>query len=123
MKKGFTLVEMISVIILLAAISMIAVPAISISINKSKQKSYETQVEIIISAAKKWAIYNNNLLPTDDSIYKLPLSTLISEYYINNVQDGKLKNPKDTANPMNGCVYISYSETYNQNIYEYKDEC
>jgi prepilin-type N-terminal cleavage/methylation domain-containing protein len=122
MKKGFTLIELLAVLALLAILNMIIVPNVNSSIQSSRQKAYDSQVEIIIESAKKWAINNSDLLSTDDE-YLLSLSTLIDENYVSNTENGKLKNPKDSKNPMDGCVYISYSDTYNQYLYEYKDEC
>ena len=123
MKKGFTLVEVVAVIIILAVIGLIALPAINSSIEESRKKSYDSQVEIIIESSKRWSRYNNDLLPNDNSVYKLTLTELINGKYVSNIEDGKLKNPKDPKSYMNGCVYISFNETYNQYIYEYKDEC
>ena len=123
MKKGFTLVELVSVLVVLAVIALIALPAVATSIDESKQKAYNSQVDIILESARKWAVDNNDLLPIDNSVYQLTLSKLISEQYISNTEDGKLKNPLDSKTYMNGCVNISFSETYNQYIYEYKEEC
>lgn len=123
MKKGFTLVEILAVLVILAVVGMIVIPAINSSVNESRQKAYDAQIETIIEASKKWAVSNNKLLPTDSSVYKLSLSTLINEKYIDNVENGKLKNPKDSSKSMDGCVYIKYEETYNQYIYEYKEAC
>lgn len=122
MKKGFTLVELMAVLIVLAVISMIALPAIMSSLEESRQKSYDSQVERIIVAAKKWAIDNNDLLP-EEGTYKVSITTLISGQYIGNVENGKLKNPKSSGEFMDGCVNITYSEGYNQYIYNYQEEC
>ena len=54
MKKGFTLIELIMVITLLGILATIAVPVISGVINDSKEKAYEKQVSVIISAAKEY---------------------------------------------------------------------
>lgn len=123
MKKGYTLVEVISVIALLSIIGLIVIPIISKSISNSQEKAYESQVELIIEASHKWAIDNTNLLPVDNSIYKLSLSNLINGNYIQNTKNGKLKDPRDSSKTMNGCVYITYSDEYNQYIYEYNEVC
>jgi len=123
MKKGFTLIEVLAVLVILAVIGMIAVPAVTKIINESRQKSYDSHVELIIENAKRWATDNNHLLPDDDSVYKLPVKTLIDEKYLNNIKDGNLKNPLDSSKPMDGCVYINYNEDYNQYLYEYREDC
>lgn len=124
MKKGYTLVEVLAVIIILGIVGLIAIPAVYNSIETSKQKSYNSQVELIINEAKRWAVSNNELLPTtENDVYKLSIRTLISGGYINNAENGKLKDPRDASKTMDGCVYISYEELYNQYLYEYKEEC
>lgn len=123
MKKGYTLVEVLAVIIVLSVIGLIAIPAVRTSVETSKQKAYNSQIEIIKNEAKKWAATNNELLPVDNSVYKLSIRTLISDGYINNTENGKLKDPRDETKNIDGCVYISYEELYNQYLYEYKEEC
>lgn len=123
MKKGFTLVEIISVIVVLAVIAMIVSPAIFKAIQTSKDRSYSTQVNNILEAARSWAINNNNLLKDDGSNYEVSVATLIEQDYIKNSVDGKLKNPKEKDTYMNGCVRIYYSFTNSQYIYEYNDIC
>lgn len=123
MKKGFTLIEVLAVLVILAVIGMITVPAVTRIITESKQKSYDSQVELIIENAKRWATDNNYLLPDDDSVYKLPVKRLIDEEYLTNIKDGKLKNPLDSSKSMDGCVYINYNEEYNQYLYEYRENC
>ena len=53
--KGFTLVEMITVIALLAIIGMISIPVVEGVIKRSKDRVYNTQLEEIKSGAKKYA--------------------------------------------------------------------
>jgi len=123
MKKGFTLAEVIAIIVILGVISLIAVPAVNKAIIESRQKAYNSQVEIILEASKRWGVDNNEKLATNGNTYELQLGVLIAEQYITNIEDGKLKNPMARGTFMEGCVYIYYSENYNQYIYEYDDEC
>ena len=48
-KKGFTLVELLAVIVILAVILVIAVPRISDVIKNSKKASFESSAKTIIS--------------------------------------------------------------------------
>ena len=123
MKKGFTLIEIISVMVVLAIIAMIVSPAIFKAIQTSKEKSYNTQVNNIVEAAKSFMINNNNLLKDDGSVTEVSVATLIEKNYIKNSENGKLKNPKEKNTYMDGCVRIYYSFTNNQYIYEYNDTC
>jgi len=51
-KKGFTLVELLAVVVILLAISVIAVSSISSAIERNKVKQNESKIEIILSYAK-----------------------------------------------------------------------
>ena len=52
-KKGFTLVELLAVIVILAVILIIAMPKISDIIKNSKESSLETTAKLIASQAEK----------------------------------------------------------------------
>lgn len=68
-KKGFTLVELLAVIVILGVLLMIAVPAVQNVIKKTKNNATQKQAELFIDAAKKMAIIDE---PTNDKvIYKL----------------------------------------------------
>ena len=57
-KKGFTLVELLGVLVVLGLISVIIVPKVIDSITTSKEAAYQTQVETIENAAKNlMAVY------------------------------------------------------------------
>lgn len=51
-RKGFTLVELLAVIVILVGISLTAVMGISASLEKRESKECEDQIQIAISAAK-----------------------------------------------------------------------
>lgn len=121
MKNGFTLIEVITVLILLAIIGLIIVPTINDSISKSREKSYDENVAIIIEASKKWVVKNDTKITNNQ--YILPVRVLIEENYINNTKDGKLKNPKKPNEFMEGCVKIKYDVTYHQYIHTYEENC
>ena len=86
MKKGFTLAELIGVIVVLALISLITIPAISKILKQNKETLCETQKENILQAARAYASDNIFTLPDQDEI---TLEDLIVGGYI----DDKIENP------------------------------
>lgn len=68
-KKGFTLVELLAVIVILGVLLMIAVPAVQNVIKKAKNNATQKQAELFIDAAKKMAIIDE--ATNDKVIYKL----------------------------------------------------
>ena len=67
MKKGFTLVELIVVIVLLSLISIFTFPSINKVINERKEKLYNIQIENIKASAESY-INKNNLFSTNDKV-------------------------------------------------------
>ncbi|MBQ8681748.1 MAG: prepilin-type N-terminal cleavage/methylation domain-containing protein [Bacilli bacterium] len=72
-RKGFTLVELLAVLVILVAIMGIAIPTISSSLERTKNKQNEARYKVIESAAElyvtdhKNVIYNN--LGTNTTCY------------------------------------------------------
>ena len=58
MKKGFTLIEMLGVIVILAVIGMITVPIVTNTLNDSKNNLSADQEQLIINAAKAYVGQN-----------------------------------------------------------------
>ena len=116
MKKGFTLVELLGVIVILGVISLITFPIIDKSIKNGKEKSLEQVIHNIEKAAYEYSIKNELLYST---VYnKIELSTLISSGFLKE----NIINPV-TNEPMKGCVLYKWVEDYNQFEFKYDEEC
>lgn len=118
-KRGFTLVELLAVIVILIVIAGITIPVINTSLEKAAQSAYDKQISLIESAAKKWGAENDTKLPDigSTSIVTVDFSTLIEAGHLKNE---KILNPI-TEEELEGCVKISYDSEYNQYVYEYSD--
>ncbi len=116
-KNGFTLVELLGVLIVLAIVGVIAVPTVNNLVKGSKNKARSTQIKTIEAAAKSWASENPKLL-NEDTAYFLPTQTLVDENYIDDVT---LVDPKDSTKNLNQCVRIYYDSNYNSYTYTYSN--
>ncbi|MGE5456372.1 MAG: leucine-rich repeat protein [Ignavibacteriales bacterium] len=117
-KKGFTLVELLTVIMILGLIGLIAVPTVTKVLKNSKQKLYNTQVAMIKQSGKKWGIDNINRLSETKKIY-VTINDLVVGGYI---EQNSLIDPRNTKKEMNGCIVIEYNDAYNKYEYSYVDE-
>ena len=91
-KKGFTLLELLAVIVILSLILVIAVPSVNRYIKQSKEKAYNTQISTIIEAAQAYASANSGLLPRkEEFVVKITLGQLKSSGLIKE----EVKNPND----------------------------
>lgn len=79
-KKGFTLVEVIGVIVLLAIISLLAFPPILENIRKSQDQLGEATKEIILASTDTFIDMNQNSYPkTNGSVYCISFLELVDE--------------------------------------------
>ncbi len=121
-KNGFTLLELLGVILLLGIIATMVILLSNRMLGKSKESLYQTQIETITDAAKKWTIPNNGVLPMDqnDEAYNLPLSKLSEDGYIDS---DELIDPRDNKK-MCGYIEIKYNNSKNQYSYKFiKEAC
>lgn len=120
-KDGFTLVELLAVVVIIGITYLIIFPSVTSFIDKSKEKSYNIQVDLIEKASKKWVVDNTDELLKKDPYHlnniNLTLTTLKKEGYL---QDEFIENPK-TKKIMTGCVVVSYQSNKNQYEYTYED--
>ena len=116
-KKGFTLVELLAVIIILSLVLVIAVPSVNKYIKQSKEKAYDTQISTIIEAAQAYASANSGLLPRkEEFVVKITLGQLKSSGLIKE----EVKNPNDDKY-FDDALTIEIKkkgETYNYDIVE-----
>ena len=109
-RNGFTLIELMAVIIILAVIALIVTPLIIGGIKESKERLYDTQLENIKSAAKSFMI---DLDLENDSTLTLTLDELQKAGYVKE----DIKNPK-TGESFNKCLLVSVERK--DNAYEYE---
>ena len=115
-KKGFTLVELLAIIVILAVIALIATPIVKDSIANSKEQALKETINSIERAAYNYGYQND--IGYDTNYKKLTLDELISKGFLK----GDIINPV-TNEKMNGCVLYRWNETNNQYEFKYNEEC
>ena len=115
-KNGFTLVELLGVIILIGVLSMLAVPIVRNLIKDSKKELYEEQIKQIEQGLKNWAHDNIFLLPEDNGVVTLSLGQLAQSGHVNY----KIENPKNNKcfSTESELTITKYNNSY---VYEVKD--
>jgi len=76
MKKGFTLVEVVATIVILAIIGAIVLPIVDSTIKENKEILYKSQLKEIEEATEKWAYKNMDLLPNSGEVKTIKLEEL-----------------------------------------------
>ena len=83
-KNGFTLMEMLAVVIILGVILVIAIPSVNNLINKNRTKMYQTHMSLVEEKTKifvdKFKGELTNPLSKSSIEYKVVLSTFITFY-------------------------------------------
>ena len=83
--KGFTLVEVLAVLVILVVIMSIAIPNISSSLERSKSKQDDARKKVLISAAELYVADNKNRIYSEmgtDNNYTITLDDLVSNGYV-----------------------------------------
>ena len=100
--KGFTLVELLAVILVLIGVSLIAVSSISSSLGRREEKELAEQKELAINAAK---IYFSL---SDNGAECVTVETLINNDYFNGESKTDRLNKRDVI-IMGDTAYNYYS--------------
>ena len=105
-KKGFTLVELIATIVVLALVVSISAYAITNIINSAKEKNYELLIKNIKDASEtyyqecKYKYSNNSGITCNDTV---TLQELVNYGYLkgNGTEDNEIDNKMKIVNPKN----------------------
>lgn len=116
-KDGFTLVELLAVIVILSFLGIMVGTSITESIQGVRNETAETQQKNIISAARNWGAENIYLLPTEGNSIVLSLHNLMSGGYIPGDKNNQLIDTKthNTFSKLETLVTI----TNNKGAYDY----
>lgn len=82
MKKGFTLVEVMAVILLIGLLSIFAIPAVVNQVSKKSEEVDAVTEKIIYSAAELYMNQNNITVEEGSSYCEITLQLLIDKDYL-----------------------------------------
>lgn len=109
MNKGFTMIELLAVIVLLASIALIITPLVTNSVKKGGETIDKQTQNNIVMSAKNWASDNKDKLQAAAGV---KVQTLIDGGYLDADINEKLKG---------NCVLISKQEQ--AYYYKYSTNC
>ena len=80
--KGFTMVELLTVLVVLAVITAITVPVVTSVLKNSRKSAYERQLDNVIEAAESYEAKNIGNLPRPGNSDTITLRTLKDEGFL-----------------------------------------
>lgn len=123
-KKGFTFIEILAVIILIALITVIAVPTMKLADKKIQNKNLEAKKELIKIGAEKYGDDNKEVIlyqstttytdPSNNVAYPsvtVTVRDLLNNGYLSKDKDSKtddIKNPVTKASLLTNTVTIYF---------------
>ena len=118
MKKGFTLIEVIAVILLIGLLTVFTIPAVVNQIGKKSDEVDELTEKIIYGATELY-MEQQDIIFTEESYCDITLQKLIDEGYLD-------KNSATYASgneiPTNRIIKVT-KNAYNQNQYKLVKNC
>ncbi len=123
-KKGFTLVELLAVIILLGLLTFVVMPSVIGFIKEAKEKSYQQQLSNLKESAIRYVSDHTDIIDEieKNGKYNISVNDLITNGYVRKTKDGKIYNPINKEE-INGCFVVENTEQYNQLTYTYMESC
>ncbi len=121
-KKGFTLVELLCVIVILALISVMATTGIIALSSRSKENMYCAKLEMISSIARDYAVKYEYELNNSTELFngykslKIKVNDLINSGKLETDKDDKVINPIDESS-LNDKEIILYLKNNQINAY------
>ncbi len=119
MKKGFTLVELLGVILILGLITMLAIPPLINRIKATKTTLSEATATLIKTSADLYVDNNKNAFPKiNGNVFCLSLQKLSDEDYLT-------RDLKDitTNKPIDLTMFVKVTVTNDFYNYEVVDKC
>ncbi|MEI3508386.1 MAG: prepilin-type N-terminal cleavage/methylation domain-containing protein [Bacilli bacterium] len=123
-EKGFTLIELIGVIVLVSLMVLIIIPTVEKAVKKGEENADKQLKDNMILAAKSWAVDNKGKMPQEPGVkINIWLSDLQKDGYI----ERDIKLPSTGASIDEACIEVTNksSGVAKKNVYDYvyNDNC
>jgi prepilin-type N-terminal cleavage/methylation domain-containing protein len=119
--KGFTLIELMAVITILAILTLIIVPIVDKNIKKAKDVEYKMQIENIKIAAQNYYIDNITLRPKKGESDEVELSELIEKNYIEDFDESSIT--KEYTKEEISVIIVNDDGKYSYYVCPLEEEC
>ena len=116
--KGFTLVELLAVIVILSLLLLVTVTTVSSQFKNSKDELYDTQLNNVKLAAEMWGSDNKVKLNSISDCVSLTLGYLKEEGYV----DINIKNTYTGELFEDDEVFVNITKETNRYKYEVEDD-
>ncbi len=117
MKKGFTLVELLAVILILGILLIIILPMVTGVISSSRTRLFNIQIKNIELAAKNWAAENPGMLPSQNNesitifLYNLKMGGFIEDDITNPLTGELFPNDMEIEITMENNKHVYFVDT------------
>ena len=130
MKNGFTLIELIAVIVILAIVAIITTPVVLNTVEASKTKLNETQKLAVENAAREWALKNLSINASNKAVNSsntevkyITIKSLQDAHYLDNKTSLEKIKISDLTKAgvcikvkISGGEFIGFSYQYKDNV-------
>ena len=113
-KKGFTLMELLAVIIILGIISTIGLVSVASVRRKANDGMFRDKLDFVIAGAKNWGEENKNIVYNSNSTIEETVGELIAGGFIESDDNNQIiyDNDKTSINELEVKIFINYNRVY-----------
>ena len=122
-EKGFTLIEVISVLVILGLLASIVITQYATTIRKSRKRLNEEQKSRLVEVAKDISLNNKNCLEISKENETVGSKITLEQMYKNGyIANSEVKDLEENT-ILNSCVVIKWNSVYSEFDYKYEDNC
>lgn len=107
-KKGFTMIELLAVIVLLASIALIVTPLVTNSVKKGEETLNKQTKSNIVAAGKNWFNDNKDKIVNNNCV---SVNTLVDNGYLDSSIEDVYKSKYVIVLSEENAYYYKYSDT------------